>query len=285
MSPEQKRSVRTVESNRLVYYRTRPDQSYWTCHWEETFTPALYDEARAGVLGEFEGMFGRWLPRQGRILEAGCGLGQWVLALRARGWDAEGVEWADETVRAVKQRLPDLPVRPGDVTALDVADGTYAGYISLGVVEHREQGPQPFLTEAFRVLAPGGIAMISVPFFNSVRQWRARKGAYAGAPKGLEFYQYAFMQDEFADLVRQAGFHIEEITSYSPVKGLKDELSWLKWLRFTRWAYRLDRIFRAFGPAYRRFVHPCCHMLMVVARKPAAPADHRIGAETKQACR
>ena len=47
---------------------------------------------------------------------------------------------------AVLRRPPlavplDLPVREGDVTRLDVRDGSFAGYVSLGVMEHRREGP------------------------------------------------------------------------------------------------------------------------------------------------
>ena len=155
--------ARRVENGRLVWYSRRADASYWDHYWSAQVSPQTYRAAEAGKLGSFQQVFSRFLPRSGRILEAGCGVGQIVLALRVLGYDAEGVEWGQETVQSVKSLIPDLPIRVGDVTKLGVPDAWYAAYISVGVVEHRRDGPQPFLSEAWRVLQPGGIALISVP--------------------------------------------------------------------------------------------------------------------------
>ena len=92
------------------------------------------------------------------------GLGQDVLALRVRGYDAEGVDWGSETVQAVRELYPELPIRASDVTQMEVPDGYYKGYISLGVVEHRQEGPQPFLKEASRVLERDGVAYLRALF-------------------------------------------------------------------------------------------------------------------------
>lgn len=74
-----------------------------------------------------------------------------VVTLNARGYDIEGVDYAEETIEQLKVLFPDLPVRVGEVTNLDVEDGHYSGYISLGVIEHCKEGPEPFLREACRV--------------------------------------------------------------------------------------------------------------------------------------
>ena len=44
-------------------------------------------------MGWFEESFIKFLPKTGKIIEAGCGLGYYVLALERRGYDVEGVEW------------------------------------------------------------------------------------------------------------------------------------------------------------------------------------------------
>ena len=187
-----------------------------------------------------------------------------MLALRRRGYDAEGVEYAPETVRRVREFYPDLPVRVGDVTHLEVPDGYYAAYISLGVVEHRQAGPEPFLREAYRVLQPGGIMLISVPCFHVLRRLKARLGLYRGNPDGLEFYQQAFKPQEFVEIVKQQGFQIMEVLGYDAVKGLKDEVPPLRWL------LRQGRLGRRVGWLMNRIAllrQHLGHMLLVVAQK------------------
>ena len=258
------RSSRRVEGDLLVYYASQADTGFWDRHWREWLTPERYTWAEQGCLPDIEIPVIRYLSHQGKVLEAGCGPGWYVLALRCRGYDAEGVEYATETVRRVRELYPDLPVRVGDVTHLDVPDGYYAAYISLGVVEHRQAGPEPFLQEAHRVLQPDGVILISVPCFHILRRLKARLGLYRGNPAGLEFYQYAFKPREFVEILRGHGFEILEILGCDAFKGLKDEIPPLRWL------LRQGRLGRRVGwlinriPLLRQHLG---HMLLVVARK------------------
>ena len=257
------KQVRRVEGKRLVYYARQADSDFWDSHWED-INRRDFAWAEQGHLGEIEVPCLRHLPRQGRILEAGCGLGGQVLALRKRGWEAEGVEYAERTVEKVKRLYPDLPIRVGDVTNLDVPDGTYAGYISLGVVEHRQEGPEPFLREAYRILRPGGVALISVPYFHILRRIKARLGMFNADPGELAFYQYAFHPREFQDIVEQAGFEIIALYAYDPVKGIKDEIPLIKkMLGMRRLGHYLRVLFRRFTPVTRYLGH----MFLVAAKR------------------
>ncbi len=263
------KAIRRVENNRLVYYMHHADMSFWTQHWQKHFSPDSYQGAGRGILGAFEEIFPRWLSHKGRILEAGCGLGYMVLALHVRGYNVEGVEWSKATVELVQKWRPDLPIRVGDVTHLDVPDGYYACYISLGVVEHRRKGPEPFLLEAWRVLKPGGIALVSVPWFNPLRRLKSRLGWYQANGKELEFYQYAFTEKEFTRIMKNCGFDILEVASYDPLKGLKDEVFLFRQLLKRRFiGQHLNRLLRAFFNYIPWIAKPLGHMLLVVARKP-----------------
>lgn len=223
-------TVRCLERGRLAFYGRQADAAAWDEHWAETVTPEKYTAAEKGRLGSLEAIFQRWLPREGKILEGGCGAGVRLLAIRAHGWDIEGVEWASETVKRAQTCRPDLPIRVGDVTDLDVPDGTYSAYISLGVVEHRYEGPEPFLKEAYRILKPGGVALISVPTLHPIRKLKARLGRYRGLKEGHQFYQYAFSQEEFQRLLTAEGFEVVTTVPYDGMKGLSDEVPMLRHL-------------------------------------------------------
>lgn len=260
------RAIRKIEGRRLVYYNQQADTAFWENHWKgRAPSKQLYDEAaRYGTMPTLEKVYQKHLPREGKILEAGCGVADMVVVLQAKGFEAEGVEWAAETVAAVKAVLPDLPVRAGDVTALDVPDNYYAGYVSLGVVEHRQAGPQPFLQEAFRVLRPGGIACISVPYLNPLRSLKGRLGFYHGDTAGRDFYQYAYSREEFEGFLRDAGLRPIDWTSYDGLKGVRDEiphsvfnLPFLGW-RLAQWLKNSPYVETHWG-----------HMQMTISQKPA----------------
>ncbi len=259
-----KGSVRRTEGQRLAYYEANADAAFWDHRWQGILSQNYYKNWLQGRLGYLEKPVTKYLSQDKRTIEAGCGMGQWVLGLRARGYDAQGVDFALETIDRVKELFPDLPIGVGDVTNLDVPDGYYNGYISLGVVEHRQEGPEPFLEEAHRVLTDGGIALISVPYFHSLRKLKSRLGAYSKKNDDLFFYQYAFTRSEFGDILNKHGFEVVEWFHYDPIKGLMDELPLFRHL--TQIPYVGSLVIRGVGrlPYVRRCFG---HMMMAAAQK------------------
>ncbi len=232
---ESLRTVRRREGRRLVYYRARPDPAFWARYWEGRITAQVYERSAQGNLGWLHTILPRHLPVGCRILDAGCGPGSYVCSLRARGYRSEGIEWSADVVAAARRHCPDLPIRVGDATNLDFPDGAFDGYVSLGVMEHLRAGPGAFLAEAYRVLEPGGIAFISVPYLHVLRRLKMRCGLFSGpAPAGLEFYQYAFDRQDFESELREAGFEVLSRMSYGVAAGLSEELPPLAWLLRTR---------------------------------------------------
>jgi len=75
--------------------------------------------------------------------------------------------------------------------------------ISWGVIEHDANGPRAALLEFRRVLAPGGVVIVSVPKDSPLR----RRLVDAHAPT---FFQFLMTEDELADEVRKAGFEVIE---------------------------------------------------------------------------
>ena len=102
----------------LAEYREAADDGFWQRQWGRTDLQRYLARYRGGRLGYFDGPFRRHLPRDQPVLEAGCGRGQYVLALQRLGYDVHGVEYAEETVRAVREVEPSLRIRAADLRAL-----------------------------------------------------------------------------------------------------------------------------------------------------------------------
>lgn len=256
---------RHVAGGRLRWHAEMADETFWAGYWREKVTEAYFRKAAATDLTNDE--MGRILLREmasaGRHLEAGCGAGYWVAALRGAGLDVEGIEYARDLVEQVNAVCPGLPVRYGDALAIDQPDETYASYLSFGVVEHRREGPEPFLNEAYRVLLPGGKILISVPFLGPVRRLCARLGRYERAMPSPPFFQYGFTADEFAALLARAGFVVDSIHPLYFHRMLLEESATYRWLYDRR-----------FGSIWRRSLTGLLgsrdgHMVLVVAHKPA----------------
>lgn len=260
--------LRVYKNGRIAYYGLKGDSTgFWSQHWEKVDWRAWLESGKNGDLGHFEKPFLKHLPKRGKILEAGCGLGQMVVALKARGYDIEGVEFSEKTVAMVNDYLRnDCSIRVGDVRDLNCPDDYYSAYVSLGVVEHFRDGPQEVLNEARRVVKPGGILILSVPRINPFRKLKATLGIYSDEPTG-EFYQYLFEERDVCKFLASASFTLISKYYYGAVKGLRDELPPFKYFHQKEWLSPevTDRI-----NGNRFLLWLASHMVLFVAQKGRA---------------
>jgi SAM-dependent methyltransferase len=207
----------------LAYYATSPGREFWTEHWGRHGVEELLAIARRSPLTT---LLTRALPRAGLVLEAGCGLGQYVVLLREHGWRVVGADWSVEALAACRRVAP-APLAAMALDALALRDGALAAYVSLGVVEHDRRGPDAILAEARRVLATGGVLVVSVPYVNGLRRlaspWLRRRGRVLER-RGGEFYQYAFTRGELRAAVMRHGFFPTSATPYDPARILRRAL-------------------------------------------------------------
>lgn len=152
-----------------------------------------------------------------RQLEAGCGLGRWVIYLTRQGYDITGVDIAGEGIEQLLERFPEVKADVADLLALPYPDGTFQGIISNGVVEHFEEGPGAVLREMRRVLRADGVLLCIVPFENTLRTLIHRPlcalrywlRGLQGIP--LQFEEYRFSRAHYLRELRAAGFRVEEV--------------------------------------------------------------------------
>jgi SAM-dependent methyltransferase len=206
----------------LAYYSVAAEQEFWTEHWgghsvAEMLAVARRSPLTALLLDALGAAPGR------RVLEAGCGLGQYVILLRERGWRAIGVDWSQEALAACRA-VAGTPLARMDLRALAVRDRSIDACLSLGVMEHDVAGPDALLAETARVLAGGGLLLVSVPYVNGVRRvtasWVASRSREV-ARRGGGFYQYAFTRTELRAALERHGFAVRGMHPYDPARLLR----------------------------------------------------------------
>jgi SAM-dependent methyltransferase len=259
---------RHISNGRMIWYGDPGNDQYWYQYWKARLTPDYYTSAEANDLTSDR--LGRVLLQvmspQGLHLEAGCGAGYWVAALRHYGFMIEGIEYARDLVDLVHSANPELPVRKGNALHIDSPNNHYDTYLSIGVVEHRVEGPEPFLSEAYRVLKPGGKILISVPFFGPSRKLKSSLSMYDRKPPDLPFFQYGFTSNEFTNYLQKAGFSIELVKPLYPHRLLLEEISFYRWCFHQPWGHLIKKW------AESLLWHTDGHMLLVVGSKSISPS-------------
>jgi SAM-dependent methyltransferase len=223
----------------------------------------------------------KYMARSGPILEAGCGPGRYVLYLSALGFNVIGLDFSARALAMCKQyalsREPSdiAGLLQGDVSALPIADGSCAGYISLGVVEHSPD-PRRVMGEAYRVLRPGGFAVITTPnpycWSRGLRKAHLalRRMANRRAPRPQ------FDACSLGELARHAaglGFQLVEARHVS-FTGACYDLTYLVCLRLPRLARLIEAVNRYAFPllrvAERTPLSALSSTALLVARKPCS---------------
>lgn len=144
-------------------------------------------------------------------------------ALRRALCGNPGYETADLVQRGVTHQV--------DITRLPMAGETYDVVIANHVLEHIDDD-RAAMRELFRVLRPGGIALLTTPI-NPTRQQtyedaaitdRVRRHAHFNAPDHRRFYGL-----DFADRLRDAGFSVETFRM-TPAEEVTFGLLPMEWL-------------------------------------------------------
>jgi ubiquinone/menaquinone biosynthesis C-methylase UbiE len=101
-----------------------------------------------------------------KILDAGCGTGGLIrrLAQTHTAWRWTGVDVERQACELARARVGSAEICEASVTALPWGTGVFDAVVSADVLYHVDDD-EAALREFFRVLKPGGIAVINVPAY------------------------------------------------------------------------------------------------------------------------
>ena len=101
---------------------------------------------------------------ENRVFELGCGNGSIANELTKYGFDMTGIDPSPEGLQHAKQQYPHLNIFSGSAYD-DLTDrfGKFPIVLSLEVIEHL-YFPRQFASAVYKLLLPGGMAVISTPY-------------------------------------------------------------------------------------------------------------------------
>jgi ubiquinone/menaquinone biosynthesis C-methylase UbiE len=197
------------------------NQTVWTDEWKKH---SIESEIQMWDFYGLRPWIMKYVPRYGKVVEAGCGLGRIVFLLKKFGINIEGLDFSKETIQLLNtwksENKIDGQFKVGDITELPYGVNSLNGYLSFGVIEHFIEGPQKPLAEAFRVLKPGGIAIITTPskswlyYYNKLRYILRTliKKIIGRKVNKTAFFQYWYSPKQLKQFIENSGL---EVTQYS----------------------------------------------------------------------
>ena len=114
------------------------------------YMQTLFWDRRRALLGR----------RPGRLLDVGCGTGDFLLTLKQRGWNVCGTEFSDAACAMARAR--GIPVEQAELASVGFPDRYFDVVTLWHVLEHLED-PFATLAEVRRILRDDGLLIVEVP--------------------------------------------------------------------------------------------------------------------------
>lgn len=207
---------------------------------EEEFVAEFWDERWAKTVDDLTARrrkvvrhpYYKWLKEYiagrpaARVLDCGCGMGEWTLQLRDEAVETVGIDIAAQRIEKLQERFGESHFRRGSFLESGFPDESFDVLFNWGGAEHFEEGLQLAFREAWRVLKPGGYILASTPAHNLRHMLRGFGQPPAENCTGRRrFYQYRFTKAEIHAELTVAGFAVEHVVFLDSQEGASRWLS------------------------------------------------------------
>ena len=154
----------------LIYQNPRLSPDELSAHYPPDYQPYKTDPAQANrrqriseehQLARRGNLLQRHASGRGRLLVVGCSTGLFLKTMRARGWQAVGVEPSAYASAYAREQFG-LDVQTGTLESAEFPSASFDVVSLWDVLEHVTD-PRATLTEIARILRPGGLLALSLP--------------------------------------------------------------------------------------------------------------------------
>ena len=162
--------------------------------------------------------------RLGRVLDVGCGDGTFAARVAELGGQVTGLDFAPTALKLARAAHPELEfVAPADDGGLPFPDTSFEVVTCVNVLQHVAD-TQSMLSEIRRVLVPGGLLAIAVPFHGRLRNVLTALGSFEchHDPIGLELR--FFTARSLRDVLREFGFDRVDVAARGGLPVLRETL-------------------------------------------------------------
>lgn len=146
-----------------------------------------------------------WIPYRapGRLLDFGCGAGEFLRQMRDVGWSVQGLDMSAKVAEQVRQRMG-IPVHVGTLPHPEIGAESFDAITMWNSLEH-VHNPREVVACAAKALRSGGILVVGVPNFDS---WSFEKFQHEWYGLELPRHLTHFTPDTLSRLVAGEGFRL-----------------------------------------------------------------------------
>ncbi len=214
----------------LIYLNPRPTLAEMACYYPTNYEPFTRHERAENWLARLRyrvyihklRRIAGQEPKPGRLLDVGCGIGDFMLGMRQRGWEVHGVDLSPNAVALARQK--GLDVFQGQLFDVPYAEQGFDLVTMWDVLEHLHD-PSAHLARVAQILKPRGKFVVTLPNPHSL-DFRLFGPLWTGldVPRHL----YVFVRPALLALFQRAGL---EVTSARCITGGQRVSTWsLEWL-------------------------------------------------------
>jgi 2-polyprenyl-3-methyl-5-hydroxy-6-metoxy-1,4-benzoquinol methylase len=172
----------------------------------------------------------------GRLLDFGCGNGSFLRRMKERGWIVTGLDSSPSLAQYLRKECG-LRCVIGSLPHPELGDGSFDVITMRHSLEHVHH-PLEVLRAAYRLLAPGGLLVVSTPNIDSLPyKWFGRHWWGLDLPRHLTH----FTPDTLQLMLARAGFDVGRVHMVRHTKWLRRSAEqaasqgvvegWQRWLR------------------------------------------------------
>lgn len=146
----------------------------------------------------------------GDLLDIGCGTGIALRSAREKGFVPHGIDISEHAIEACISDGIDATVADANVR-LPYDDDFFQAILALDVIEHLDS-PPVLCREMYRILKPGGVAIVTTPNINALSRFILRdKWLGLSDPSHLVFFSRYTLEY----LLSHTGFEVLQSQTYS----------------------------------------------------------------------
>ena len=160
--------------------------------------------------------FSSLLPKKGRVLDVGCGPGNFPKYFLEKGFSVEGIDLSTEMIKIARKMVPKGVFRIMDMRKLKYPNESFDGLcVAYSLYHIPSKQTLDVLKNFNRVLKPNGIIILML-----------QKGKGEGVipepfnPKEKMFFKY-YQKGEIKNLLKKSGFKIIYEAERKPRSGLE----------------------------------------------------------------